>query len=279
MQNLDELRAIRGQQLRSQLLQAITAAGITGLGLGAVSRGAGGAATALTQQLKPHSSFTPDATLPVEVEVERDKVANQTATGGPAAAAAGNYAKSLLQLPYALPALAVALGGGTLAGWKGTDAVIDGIRQQQLDSETAKVKARYLKAISPQPEEKQASATPMTTLDSLYAMYASCQEKSADGSGDGFLARFRRYLAEPAATGPALTNPDNTVGPLGAATGLLGTLALGAAVPSSVIGYYLARRRGANNVVAKARRQYESSIQQQRPSPVAAVPRLGENDD
>jgi hypothetical protein len=136
-----------------------------------------------------------------------------------------------------------------------------------------------LKAISPQPEEKQASVSTMTTLDSLYSLYASCREKSANDNSDGFLARFRRHLQGPATAGPSLTNPDNTVGPLGAATGLLGTLALGAAVPSSVIGYYLARRRGVNNVVAKARRQYESSIQQQRPAPVAAVPRLGENDD
>jgi hypothetical protein len=296
----DAARVARAQILRGQLAKMLGLTAVVGGGAGMLGRAIGGGVSAVQQQLSPHPTYTPDAPLTIEVDAEKEKLAQVGGTpveqvidtvgenvGG---FLGGNYARTPMEIPIAMPAMALAGAGSAYAGWKGMDYVFDKIRQQQLQAELAKVKQRYHQALSPAQDEKQASAASSDVVDQLFDTW---QEKKADATNSWwsvFKDRLMQPSSPPAAVGggggappvpqgTSVNNPDNFLGPLGQLTGTIGLPLLGAGVGTSALAYYLAKRRGQNNVVSKARRQFENNLQQQRPPSIAAVPRVGEDED
>lgn len=270
--DIGQLRAVRGDAIRSQLMGLLANVGLVGAGAGVLGRSLGGATTAMQQQLKPHPTYTPDAPIMVDVPVEDER--NKRAETNPIYAAAGgffggDYARHPMEIPWAMPALAAVGAGSAIGGWKLTDAMLDKLRQHQLNSELAKVKSRYMSVINPPPtaaDEKQASSSP---LDRLYDQW---QEKRAQTG----IPLVDQAVGE---TGKVMNNADATLGPLGLIAGTAAVPLLLTGGGAAALGYTLARRRSDNSVVAKARRSFENAMQQQRPPAILAVPRVGQEDD
>ena len=257
---IPNLRAARTQQLQQQLLKLLAVGGLTAGGLGVLGRSIGGVTTTVRQQLQPHTTYTPDAPLVVKVPGEEEKQAQvgDQLYGNVGSFLRGDFARHPMELPYALPAVFGVTGAAAMGGWHMTDKILDKLRQHQLNSEMSRVKQRYTKALTPQPEEEKSASS-----DALDSMYECWREKSA----------------ETGAATSSWSNADNALGPVGGLLGALGIGALGAGGTSAALGYAMARRRAANSVVGRARRSFENAVQQQRPPAIMAVPRVGEEDD
>ena len=272
---IDQMRAQRGAELRQQLAGLLLSTGAVGLGAGAVGRLVGGGVSAARKQLRPHSTYTPDAPLVVRVPVPDEEKRAQAAPASPYAAArsflVGDHARTIHEMPLALPAFSATLAGGLYGGWRLADSLVDRNRKTQLARELSRVRARYNKALGLGPgdeknDQKQASAEDTSGLTVLYQRW-----KQAGSPPPEKVA------------GIVSSNADDYLGPVGAVVGSVGAPLLAVGGTSALLGYALARRRGPHSIVSRARREYENDMQRQRPPAILAIPertpRVGEEDD
>jgi hypothetical protein len=266
---IDQMRAQRGNALRQQLAGLLLSTGAVGLGAGAFGRFLGGGVSNARKQLRPHSTYTPNAPLVVRVPVPPDDEKQAADAAAPAkspysAAASffgGDNARSVHEMPLAIPAFAATLAGGLYGGWRMADNIVDSTRKRQLDRELARVRARYNRALGMPTDEKQASVTE-PGLERVYQRW-----KAADST----------------ALEKTAINADDYLGPVGAVVGSVGAPLLAVGGTSAALAYALARRRGVHSIVSRARREYENDMQRLRPPAVLAIPqpaaRVGEDDD
>ena len=231
--------------LQSQAARNAGLIGLTGLGVGAGSRGLLG-----LMQLISRNVSKPKPSLPAPVHVDLvghgQEEEEEEKMSGVADFLEGGNAKTVGGVPWAMPAGVAAGAGGLYGGWSLMDYLLDKRRKSETESELAKAKETYEQALMD--SSKRASDNSLgRDLDELYDEL----EKQALFDSD-------------------------TAGKL---VGAYGVAAGGAGVLSSIIAYKWAKKRQRKVLLAKAqekRRRARFALQPSslyaRPSPMRRSP-------
>lgn len=208
------IQQISARQLQGDALGNTAAIGMTGLGVGAGARGLLGLLE-LGQRKRPHS--------PQPSTIELPAPEKQATLAG---FLRGDYAKTPMGIPWAVPAAVTAGAGGLYGGWKGIDWILNKQRKQDLDSQLEQSKRDYEQALS----------------------------EPAAGVKSGAAAELAMALTQLAEEVEKRADLWNTAG---AATGIYATAAGAAALGSGLLAYQYGRKRQRMALMNKAYKQLQ----------------------
>lgn len=248
--------AVRGEAVR---------AGLAALGVGAGARGLLG----LYQLANRRGSAVDTKSGPVETDLPypvegRD---DPRAVLGKRGLDLGGYlgggsATKVENVPFRLPALVAAAGGGAALGWKGVDALLDAHRRRQRDQELEEAKAEFDRALLVQYDRP---------LPRRPGLKAAADRGAAIGADlDAAFDAFAAAYAKRAAAGQTLL--DRAADASGPAAGLYLTYAGLAGLLSGGVTYDQLRRRSRQAVLTKALKDRQRRDFLAQPPEIRATP-------
>jgi len=247
-----------------------------GLGLGATARGATTLINKVTGSGELPEMEQPEAVIPIPGKPRRrglgSLLSKQAGIGDDISSIMKGETGDYKSWPAFLPGAALAGIGGTFAGWKGVDAVLDARRKREMDLELADAKKRFNRALLSQytPVGKAAEDELGIALDEL----ANAAEKMAAEAAE---AGSSSPSLPPAPAGPTGTWVDNLIpskGTAGRAMGAYGTYGLLSALIAGSAAYRMARKNSNSAALQKAVDQQERRRQALQPPEVFVTPRF-----
>lgn len=266
------------RSLQARSIRSLATLGLAAAGLGAMLRSLGEFATdpaiVPPYAVTPVVARVPVPVKPVPLEEKERKNKSQVKKGSSwLDFLAGRNALSPTGMPWYLPAVALAAGGGGFLGWKAMDALLDKARADQLERELEEAKQEFREALLAQFDEPR--EYPKELLKTSRCRWRDVGVVLDWAWKKGLLKRGDDHLTTP-------TLRDY----LGRLTGLYGLYALAAGLGSGYLGYKYMNMRSRRKVLRKALQQ---RIQQLAPSivyqpfavpdPVPVTDRDHENDD
>ena len=255
---------------------------ILGLGVGATARGATTLINKVTGSGDLPEMEQPEAVIPIPGKPRRRRLGSLLTkqAGGNIIDDALDAGKSIMKgetgdyksWPAFLPGAALAGVGGTFAGWKGVDAVLDARRKREMDLELADAKKRFNRALLSQyrPIGKAAEDELGFALDEL-ADTAEKMAAEAAEAGSGLPA------LPPLPSGPTGTAVDKIIpsrGTVGRTAGGYLTYAALSALIAGSAAYRAARKNSNSALLQKAVDQQERRRQALQPPEVFVTPRF-----
>lgn len=260
---------------RSEAMRRWGQLAMLGLGLGATARGATTLINKVTGSGDAPEMEQPEAVIPLPGKPRRRGIGSLLTRPKTASwwndlkqgfndinrGAVGDY-KSW---PAFLPVAAAAGIGGTYAGWKGVDAVLDSRRKKEMDQELADARRRFNRALLAQysPVGKAAEDELGLALDEL----ADVAEKVANDAIDSL----------PAPPGPTGTWADKLIpskDTAGRLMGVYGAYGLLSALIAGSAAYRMAKKNSNATALQKAVDQQERRRQALQPPEVLVTPRF-----
>jgi hypothetical protein len=167
-------------------------------------------------------------------------------------------AKTVQDMPWALPTAVAAIGGGAYLGHTLTDSALNAAKSHETDTELEESKRQYEQALRP----KAAAAHP---LGDLYDHI----EKTAGAPEDPMRAG---YLLATALLEPTIEKAAYNIGPLNPLLGMYLTAAGATGLGSGIAAYNWARGHDEQKLVADALKQRRERMFAQGPASLYAVP-------